>query len=71
MFSPEPALPLHETMLAARRRALDHYEHPLPVCELLLQIHDPAGLDDPCAGCQQAWPCKRVLGILGGLVPLP
>ncbi|MDP9882550.1 hypothetical protein J2W21_000029 [Sinomonas atrocyanea] len=77
MFSPEPALPLHETMLemlhAARLRGLGHTEHSLAVCDLLLQIHAPAGgmLGEPCAGCREPWPCQTVLGILGGLAPSP
>lgn len=75
MFPPEPAQPLHATMLSvlheARRRQVRHEEYPLPVCELLLEIHAPAGdmVGDPCEGCQEPWPCKMVLGILGGLVP--
>ncbi|WP_229231752.1 hypothetical protein [Sinomonas cyclohexanicum] len=75
MISPEQSLPLHETMLgmlhAARRRGLGHEEHSLAVCELLLQIHAPAGelLGEPCASCREPWPCQTVLVILGGLVP--
>ncbi|GAB2741787.1 hypothetical protein GCM10027090_11120 [Sinomonas soli] len=60
---------LHES----RRRGVAHTEHSLAVCELLLQIHAPAGeaLGDPCAGCREAWPCQAVLGILGGLEASP
>lgn len=59
MFSPEPALPLHETMLemlpAARRRGMAHEEHSLPVCKLPLEIHAAAGelVGEPCAGCRE------------------
>jgi hypothetical protein len=60
-------------LLEARRRGLAHTEYSLPVCELLLQIHAPAGgaLGEPCAACREPWPCKTVLDILGGLVPSP
>ena len=77
MPEPELAQPLHETMLevlhVARRRGLAHEEHSLPVCELLLEIHAPAGqlAGDPCGGCREPWPCQTVLGILGGLIPGP
>lgn len=72
---PEPAQPLHETMLEmlheARRRGMSHQRHPLPACELMLEIHAPAGelLGMPCTACHEPWPCKTVLGILGGLEP--
>lgn len=75
MPEPEPALPLHETLLGmlheADRRGMGHEEHSLAVCELLLAVHAPAGelLGDPCGGCRQAWPCRTVLGVLGGLIP--
>jgi hypothetical protein len=75
MFPPEPAQPLHETMLGvlheARRRRMPHTEYSLPVCELLLEIDAPDGdvLGEPCAGCHEPWPCQTVMGILGGLVP--
>jgi hypothetical protein len=76
MFTRESAAPLHETMLGmlheARRRGMAHAGHSLPVCELLLEIHAPAGgpVGEPCAGCREPWPCKSVLEILGGLVPI-
>ncbi|MGT2460762.1 hypothetical protein [Sinomonas atrocyanea] len=72
---PDPAQPLHETMLEmlqeARRRGMSHTRDPLPACELMLEIHAPAGelLGTPCAACHEPWPCKTVLGILGGLEP--
>ncbi|MGY3568080.1 hypothetical protein [Sinomonas sp. RB5] len=75
MPHPEPASPLHETMLEmlheARRRGMAHSEHSLPVCELLLEIHAPAGVvaGEPCKACREPWPCKTVLDILGGLEP--
>lgn len=75
MFPPEPALPLHETMLEmlheAHRRGMAHEEYPLPVCALLLEIHAPGSEEsgEPCAGCGEPWPCQMVLGILGGLMP--
>jgi hypothetical protein len=74
MFTPDPAPPLHETMLGmlheAPRRGMAHAGHSLPVCELLLEIHVPAGdlVGERCAGCREPWPCKTVLEILGGLV---
>lgn len=75
MPHPEPASPLHETMIEmlheARRRGMTHETHSLPACQLLLEIHAPSGdlVGTPCAGCGEPWPCKTVLGILGGLVP--
>jgi hypothetical protein len=52
---------------------MQHAEYPLPVCELLLEIHasDGDGLGEPCAGCHEPWPCQTLMGIFGGLVPLP
>lgn len=75
MPQPDAAKPLHETMLGmvqvARRRGMAHEEHSLPACELLLELHAPAGklAGDPCEGCREPWPCKTVLEIIGGLIP--
>jgi hypothetical protein len=72
---PEAATPVHETMLEmlheARRRGMSHTKDSLPACELMLEIHAPAGelLGMPCAACREPWPCTTVLGILGGLEP--
>ena len=70
---PEPAPPLHRTMLEmlheARRRGMSHQGDSLPACELMLEIHAPEGelMGMPCAACHGPWPCTTVLGILGGL----
>jgi hypothetical protein len=60
-----------EVVHEARRRGMTHSRHSLQDCQLLLAIHAPAGemIGAPCAGCREPWPCKTVLGILGGLEP--
>lgn len=73
---PEPAPPLHEAMLEmlheARRRGMSHTKDSLPACELMLEIHAPAGelMGMPCAACHEPWPCTTALDILGGLEPI-
>jgi hypothetical protein len=73
MLHHEQASPLHKTMLEvlheAGRRGISHDKYSLPVCKLLLTVHAPAGepVGVPCRGCSDGWPCKTVLGVLGGL----
>ncbi|MGT2463434.1 hypothetical protein [Sinomonas atrocyanea] len=75
MPHPEPASPLHETMLQvlheARRRGMSHSRYSLQACRFLLVAHAPAGqtTGTPCEGCLERWPCHTVLGVLGGLKP--
>ncbi|GAB2755952.1 hypothetical protein GCM10027090_27720 [Sinomonas soli] len=70
---PDTASSLHVTMLEmipeARRRGMSHGTYSLGACELLLQIHAPAGeeVGSRCGDCLERWPCTTVLAILGGL----
>lgn len=73
----EPASPLHATMLEligeARRRRMSHSRYSLEGCEVLLWVHAPADehAAAACEGCLERWPCRTVLGVIGGLEAPP
>lgn len=73
MPHPEPARPLHATMLEmlreARRRGMAHSACSLEVCASRMAAHAPTGeqVGSPCGGCLERWPCGTVLAIIGGV----